>query len=78
MRPVSDLDSAQAGLWLLLHFSPSSFFVTCAEYSSSFSCLPAAMLSVTHSGLTTCGFDPRLVASNLCVLFPLKCCDVRI
>lgn len=48
------------------------------KYLSSLSRLPAVILSVTHSGLTTNGFVPLLVVSNLCVLFPLKCWDVTI
>ena len=48
------------------------------KYLSSLSRLPAAILSVTHSGLTTKGLVPLLVVSNLCVLFPLKCWDVTI
>jgi hypothetical protein len=69
-------DSGSKAAPFLLSSRASYYFTN--KYLSSLSRLPAAILSVTHSGLTTKGFVPLLVVSNLCVLFPLKCWDVTI
>jgi hypothetical protein len=47
-------------------------YIFTTKYLSSLSRFPAATLSVTHSGLTTCGFVPLLDVSNLCVLLPFN------
>lgn len=53
------------------------FVVLMTEYSRSDSRLPAAMLSVTHSGRTTCTRFFDLLVNSFCVFAPLSCCDVR-
>lgn len=47
-------------------------------YSLSDNRFPALILSVTHSGRTTCTIPFDFVVRNLCVFAPLSCCDVRI
>ena len=56
-------------------FATLVFLIT--EYSLSESRFPAAMLSVTHSGRTTCAVFFALDVKCLCVLAPFSCCDVR-
>lgn len=46
-------------------------------YSRSDTRRPAAILSVTHSGRTTCTMCFDLVVRNFCVFVPLNCWDVR-
>lgn len=47
------------------------------EYVRSGSRFPALMLSVIHSGRTTCIFVLLFDVSSLCVLDPFSCCEVR-
>ena len=48
------------------------------EYSRSDNRFPASMLSVTHSGRTTCTMCFDLLVNSFCVFEPLSCYDVRI
>lgn len=56
-------------------FTTAVFFIT--EYTRSGNRLPASMLSVTHSGRTTCTMCLDLVVKNFCVFEPFSCCDVK-
>ena len=65
---------------MLLHYTTRQHHATprVSLYPSSCNRLPAEILSITHSGLTTYRFVLLLDLSRFCVLVPLKGCDETI